>query len=1563
MTPKDHGSNEWLKEHISQQVASLDESQRRSFLSLHNIYAYKEDYEQFIGIIRTNALPIEDDDIGGGIFLDACRINHSCDNNSQKYWNNRIKQHTIHALRDIPKDEEITIYYLGIDSVREVRQRKLQEKFGFSCSCSVCSLPPAESRENDKRLTRIQCLDDLVEKECMEMNFSQTTLGYVDERIQLYEKQRSGDVGLTRAYFDAAQIASANGDLARGRIFLERAVEGWRVAQGSDSAEVIDFTSLARNPAKLPLYGISTKWKTSMDEVPSHLGPKDFEDWLWRRAQPSNMHQLEQFASLRDRKIFPDFSALPSSNHFSLLPRQDPGGVSPLSRHWCFLGEVSDSRTLHHLELELADVNGHKLPLHINTPGLGHEPAFAQVQKGHSVAVLYAANHTFMYGDPGINLENLQMFKSAVSKTAVSYAYTRQQRILLHTFFPTASVSRYSIAPARDLLGEHARVLTGMLRLLKSLPGGGFSLTSFDDEHPPPYAILSHTWEEGQEVTYDELLKGTGMHKSGYGKLHFCGERAAADGLEYFWVDTCCIDKATNDELSTAINSMFRWYQRADKCYVYLADVTVPQEVSHAEVYRISWEQSFRKSRWFTRGWTLQELLAPASVEFFSREGRRLGSRISLELEIHEITKISIHAMTGRKLSDFSVEERMSWAGGRETTKKEDKAYCLLGIFGIHMPLIYGEREEHAFLRLREEIQKRQQGITSTGKRRRSPSSPENNAAKRRRTEPDVIPYRGLPEANMETSYIPTVGARVQSGTSLTNEQKHSFLESLRFEQIDARQMTIKTAHAKTCKWLLKHPKYLEWLDPAKLHEHHGFLWIKGKAGAGKSTLMKSALIDARKRMKDRTMISFFFNARGEEFEKSTAGTYRSLLLQLLEQIPASQRIFESLEVPTSSLTSGYRWNVESLKSLLEQAVNALGRCSVVCFIDALDECEEDQVRDMIQFLERIGDVAVTSNNNFQVCLSSRHYPHITISNGIELVLEGQEGHAQDIANYIATELKIGNGKTAQEVRAELQEKASGIFMWVILVVAILNKEFDSGQIPTLRKKLQEIPSDLYELFRDIITRDSNDKDKLVLCIQWVLFSKQPLSPEELYHAIYSGVNSSIISELDTEDITTDDIKRFILHASKGLAEATVSTKSRVQFIHQSVQDFLLKKNGLGEIWPEYASNFDAQSHERLKKCCLNYISIDATTPLMIPEVLPKASSQPAAELRKAALQRFPLLEYAVLNVLYHADIAQGMGVSQGEFLSSFPLAPWIKLHNLLEKHEIRRHTKNASLLYMLAELNAANLITVHPSVESCLNIEDERYGCAFFAANATQSHKAMQVCIEFLGASQTMPDYTGGLCRREPEDVGTLHSLGRDFRYSKHKRISVYAMKIGSATVIRHLIAASRFDLQERDHSDTATLLCQAVERGASKEARLLLDAGANVNAQGGYYSNALQAALTYGYKDIVELLLDRGAHVNAQGGFYGNALQAASTKGHKDIVDLLLDRGADANAQGGFYGSALQAASTKGHKDIVWMLLDRGANIYTQDGRSALAAASGNGHKEVVELLQIHLALTSRT
>ena len=240
------------------------------------------------------------------------------------------------------------------------------------------------------------------------------------------------------------------------------------------------------------------------------------------------------------------------------------------------------------------------------------------------------------------------------------------------------------------------------MRLLQYNSKGELSLTKdlFGDDIPD-YAILSHTWgADIEEVTYRDVIDGTGKNKAGYEKIRFCGEQARRDGLHNFLVDTCCINKSSDRELSEAINSMFRWYRKAAKCYVYLTDVSINKQI---DLSLQPWEAAFRNSRWFTRGWTLQELIAPPSVEFLCSKANRLGDKKSMEGQLHKVTGVPVSALRGSPLSDFSFDERVLWARNRETQREEDLAYSLLGILDISIPVIYGEGKENAFHRLKRE--------------------------------------------------------------------------------------------------------------------------------------------------------------------------------------------------------------------------------------------------------------------------------------------------------------------------------------------------------------------------------------------------------------------------------------------------------------------------------------------------------------------------------------------------------------------------------------------------------------------------------------------------------------------------------------------------------------------------------------------------------------------------------------------------------------------------------------------------------------------------------------------
>lgn len=229
-------------------------------------------------------------------------------------------------------------------------------------------------------------------------------------------------------------------------------------------------------------------------------------------------------------------------------------------------------------------------------------------------------------------------------------------------------------------------------------------LKEFWDDQIPSYAILSHTWEQ-DEITLQELEhpSDTTSTKQGYLKIVRCTEISKEAGHEWVWIDTCCIDKTSSAEISEAIKSMFRWYQEADICFVYLSDYD-SGSVDEDDV-------AFRECRWFTRGWTLQELIAPKQVIFYDRAWQSFGTKNDLAGSISSVTGVDLSMLIGVDINDYSLAQRMSWAACRRTIRREDIAYCLLGIFDIQMPLLYGEGYK-AFLRLQEIISTRSSDLT-----------------------------------------------------------------------------------------------------------------------------------------------------------------------------------------------------------------------------------------------------------------------------------------------------------------------------------------------------------------------------------------------------------------------------------------------------------------------------------------------------------------------------------------------------------------------------------------------------------------------------------------------------------------------------------------------------------------------------------------------------------------------------------------------------------------------------------------------------------------------------------
>ncbi|KAH8130302.1 hypothetical protein LI328DRAFT_162313 [Trichoderma asperelloides] len=707
----------------------------------------------------------------------------------------------------------------------------------------------------------------------------------------------------------------------------------------------------------------------------------------------------------------------------------------------------------------------------------------------------------------------------------------------------------------------------------------------------------------------------------------------------------------------------------------------------------------------------------------------------------------------------------------------------------------------------------------------------------------------------LDNTNIPQRVAGEENTQTPSDNQKQALLKSLKFDNYNKRYDNIQAAHAETCKWLQESAEYITWLDPNKINDHHGFLCIRGKPGAGKSTIMKYALVTARETMGDRILLSFFFNARGGDLEKSTLGMYRSLLLQLLEQLPA---LLDSLDLSkfTACHDEGYRWHIEPLKSLFRQAIENIQTSKVVCFIDALNECDDDQARDTLSFFEYLAGLATSKGISFL----------------LTIVLETRIH--QDIHKYVRSELKIGQSDIANPIRANLAKRSWGLFMW----------EYDMGRIYNLHTRYLELPGDLRELFKDILARNSDRKSiETLRCFQWLLFSRELLRPEQVAPS----------------QISKPDMLRFILNSSLGLAEIGTSSGS--------MGDFLLGEDGLKEIWPDQGDNIPGRSHEYLKECCLKCIKIGS---FYASQSLKQTNytSETIASIQLWASDSFPILGYAVGNVLYHANEAQKYGISQAEFLKEFKLGPWVILRSIFE---VWAHSPNTRLLYTLAELNTSYLIGCHPSKLAFSEVGDEYFGTPLFAAlaNGTQA----EIIPEFRNLYE---EY----CRKSLD----LSHFRQDFIFSRFKNI-----------------------LSHFTHPDEGNKILQDV-------AIQLIKAGAKIEARDGQDYTPLMLAVTEGRKnmamddngmtplmlamenhrtDLVTQLLEKGCNFETRDAKGMTPLMYAVRLGSRNVVRLLLEKGASMEATDKSGKTLLIWAVISGHKDLVIRLLEKGSDIEARD------------------------------
>ncbi|KAM0718462.1 hypothetical protein Q7P37_005532 [Cladosporium fusiforme] len=731
-------------------------------------------------------------------------------------------------------------------------------------------------------------------------------------------------------------------------------------------------------------------------------------------------------------------------------------------------------------------------------------------------------------------------------------------------------------------------------------------------------------------------------------------------------------------------------------------------------------------------------------------------------------------------------------------------------------------------------------------------------------------------------------------GTNLTGDVQQEptndadkLLEALEFPQMELRSSSIAAAYANTCQWLFETPEYKSWRDPAKLPEHHGFFWIKGKPGAGKSTLMKCALRHARQAYSEEVSTSFFFNSRGDELEMSTEGMFRSLIYQLAKQVPSvSHQLSISRNIRTLAGHGKAGWPLPLLQNMFQEAIeHSTNNNCTVCYVDALDECHsEDDVREVVMFFEDLAATQVSKHTQLLVCFASRHYPRITLDALQELTLDDHVDHELDIASYLDKKLKIRDPPSRRDLIANIRQRASGVFLWVVLVVGILNKEADHGRQHLLQTKLQQIPRQLNDLFDEILG-EGESNETTVSAIQWVLFSVHPLEPRELYVAIMVSTNQANTSSClsAAENIDAQVAADYILSCSKGLLEiaSTDGDNHRVQFIHETVKEYLLSR-GLQRLDDSLSDNVLGRSHDRLARWSHRIFRLSQEE--KFNDSIGFWYSMRHVTKLDSGYEQYPLRAAPLYKALEHAEAAAENGHRESFLLDSLP-----RFWEFSKKGSGPRDMPEMRFAFTKLQLLVLN------DCHFLVDLELERN----LKHPLPEQRDYIDACIVHPARSVWGTVLHLAVTKGRVDIAQALISSGAD--------VNIWCNGFGTPL---HAALHRAPDLRN----------CKAM-------IEMLFQNGAKPDPQPASLDSPLltvisRVAADQGRDELVKILLDHGADANAE---CGRPLRVAVESATSGLVRLLLEGGADANTW--IDSPALSIAVTKGDLMSTKVLLEHGA------------------------------------
>jgi ankyrin repeat protein len=710
-------------------------------------------------------------------------------------------------------------------------------------------------------------------------------------------------------------------------------------------------------------------------------------------------------------------------------------------------------------------------------------------------------------------------------------------------------------------------------------------------------------------------------------------------------------------------------------------------------------------------------------------------------------------------------------------------------------------------------------------------------------------------------------------------------------------------------------------------------------------------------------ILSFFFHGRGSPLQRTTLGLFRSLIHQLCRQIP--QVLFEMTSLYQSKVDSigkfgqDWQWHEAELRALLEQFLQKASEnsWSIRIYVDALDEAGEDIAVELVSFFQRMIFNFPSEGSRIKICFSCRHYPIITLENGLTVLVEDENG--RDIESYVQEELEIAqlSAEKLFELKSKIVQRASGVFQWVVLVTQMAIKDCRQGR--NVKKALDSIrcmPKELHKLYELILHQISKESVAESLhMLQWMCFAERPLTITELRFAWvvdekspYSCIRDCTSSTEYAED--DDEMEKRLKTLSGGLAEIKRHGKFRIaQLIHQSVNDYLVP-GGLERLSHNCShdpgSSMIGAAQFRLSRSCINYLKM--TEIQSWKET--KGVEINGYEMESLELQScFPFLRYSAAYWLFHAQKAEKEGVGQQDLLellqwqSSNFVQKWCHLNELAARvpsDDPKCYTEwYTSLFHVAAKYNLKSALAAMLSgpEETKIDTPDNHLWTALCYASETGDLEIVKLLVDHGANVNWATQYDGS-----PLMIAA--------RYS-HTPIMKLLLENGAS--LCHV------------SSPKDTILGTAVARATIEAINLLLEAGADLEFKTGFAQiSPLSVAAERGRKDVVNLLLSKGAELESADFRNLTSLCWAAEGGHEDILEIFLQKGANPDVQTKGCFSPLLIAAVNGHCGVVKRLIEIGMDInhVTELGHTALHVAAAEGRSDVIELLLQHGADVSK-